>query len=162
FFCLTVEIAMVTSSHWTGVSAFPRLRVSASVLTWTPAAIFLILTMGAAWRNKRFAIVPHLIPARVLMRRGMAMVAPCRTGPAEQRAVVRPFVPLATLLALHLFVGGGSNWLRERTRAPAQPLPVMVSTTAAHVATGALMLATRGWVGLGSTEVPAPPRLRVS
>src|SRR5215510_9435229 len=54
FFCLTVVIAMVTSSHWTEVSASPRLRVSASVFTWTAAAIFLQLTMGAALRHKGF------------------------------------------------------------------------------------------------------------
>ncbi len=166
FFSLTVVIAMVTGPSWDDVSASRRLAVSASVYTWTAAAIFLQLTMGAALRHKGFGIIPHLIGAGVVTGLVMATLYRVMVRHSEQPAVVRPAVALGTLLAIQLLLGAGSYWVRELTRDAAQPLPVMVWTTVAHVATGALMLATSVWLALVSSafapqDERAPGRDRV-
>jgi len=161
FFCLMVVIALVTGSSWTDAPASARDPLP-SVYGWTAAAIFLQLTMGAALRHKGLGLIPHLIGAGVVTGLVMATLYRVMVRHSNEPAVVRPAVTLGVLLSAQLILGAGSYWTRELTRDAAQPLPVVVWTTVAHVATGALMLASSVWLILAATQAPASPRSRVS
>ena len=149
FFCLAVVIAMVTGPGWTEA---PRLSLSVPALT--SLAIFLQLMMGAALRHNGFGIIPHLIGAGVVTGMIMATLYRVFVRHSNQPAVLRSAALLGTLLAAQLILGAASYWVREFTRDAPQPLPIMVWITVAHVATGALTLASSVWVAIQASSAP--------
>src|SRR5205823_6772149 len=109
----------------------------------TLVALYLQLFFGAAFRHSGMSILPHLVNAaltcgfvawtavRVLSRYGH--IAALRRSAAVMIALL--LVQLGFGFAAYLTrVVWGKNAM--------QPLPSMVSTTVAHVAIGALLLAT--------------------
>lgn len=145
FFCITVTLALVTSERWNQPLEGPSPGPLAALTT---LSIFLQLAMGAALRHKGFGIIPHLIGAGVVTVMVMATLYRVLSRHSTQRALVQPAAILAVLLVAQLLLGAGSYIVREATRDAAQPLPFMVWTTVAHVATGALTLACSVWLTL--------------
>jgi hypothetical protein len=79
----------------------------------------------------------------------------------QERAVLRPVLLLPALLVVQLGLGGASYFLKMAAMNAPQPLSPLIEINAAHVAVGALVLATT----LVSTlhvfnNVAAPPIIR--
>jgi len=145
FFCLTVSVALFTRSDWQWDqqhlqdSTAPSLRqLSAS----TSAAIFLQLLLGAAFRHKGFGISPHIVGAVVVTGGVLWLLVRILTRYPKERAVLRPVLLLTALLVVQLGLGGVSYFLKMAAMNAPQPLSPLIETTAAHVAVGALVLAS--------------------
>ena len=147
FFSIAVLLAVYTGRDWIE-SAPERFADDGSPSTRTLAvltigAIYLQLFLGAAFRHSGMSILPHLVNAvltsgiiawtaiRVLSRHG------------QIHTLRRPAATMIALLLIQLGVGFAAYLTRVVWgRNAVQPLPSMVSTTVAHVAIGALLLAT--------------------
>ncbi len=144
FFCLMVSLALFTSKGWQEekpplaeerVLSLPRLSIA------TALAVFVQLVLGATVRHQVLGIVPHLLGA------GLVVVLVAWTVRRvllhhKQTALRQPARALAILTALQLALGTGSYLARLATSGAPQPQSLTVALTVAHVAAGALLLAT--------------------
>jgi cytochrome c oxidase assembly protein subunit 15 len=147
FFAIAVLMAVYTGQNWTE-SAPSNIADEGTPSTRTLTllslcAVYLQLFFGAGFRHSGISILPHLVNAvltsgiltwtavRVLSRYGRI---------AELR---RPAAAILALLLTQLGFGFAAYLTRVVWgKNAAQPLPSMVSTTVAHVAVGALLLAS--------------------
>ncbi len=144
FFCLMVSLALFTSKGWqeetpplteVGVPSLPRLSIA------TALAVFVQLVLGATVRHQVLGIVPHLLGAALVVV-VVAWTVRRVLLHHNQKALRQPVKALAILTALQLALGMGSYLARLATADAPQPQPLMVALTVAHVAAGALLLAT--------------------
>jgi cytochrome c oxidase assembly protein subunit 15 len=147
FFCLTVIMAMVTSREWMEVPPVmvlekhrPGLRTLA---TLAAISVYLQLILGAAFRHSGIKLLPHLLSAVVVT----VLLLWTTTRILAEHSVVpqlrRPARALLILLLVQLGLGFAAYLTRvEWGRQAAQPMLNMVLATVAHVAVGALVLAT--------------------
>jgi heme a synthase len=145
FFCLTVSVALFTRCDWRWDQQ--RLRDSATppvrqLAAGTSAAVFLQLLVGAAFRHKGFGISPHIVGAVVVTGGVLWLLVRVLTKYPRERAVVRPVLLLTALLMMQLGLGGASYFLKMSAMNTPQPLSPLIEITAAHVAVGALVLAS--------------------
>ncbi len=147
FFCLIVIMMMVTSRQWMEEPPVqvadghrPRLRTLA---TLAAASVYLQLILGAAFRHSGIKLLPHLVSAVAVT---VLLLWTITRTLAEHSAVAqlrRPARALLLLLLLQLGLGFGAYLTRvEWGKDAAQPMLSMVIATVAHVAVGALVLAT--------------------
>src|SRR5438270_7737565 len=147
FFSIAVLLAVFTGRDWTESTpekfvddGAPSTRTLAVL---TICAVYLQLFFGAAFRHSGMSILAHLVNAvltsglvawtaiRVLSRYGQII------------ALRRPAAMMIALLLVQLGFGFAAYLTRVVWgKTAVQPLPSMVSTTVAHVAIGALLLAT--------------------
>jgi heme a synthase len=145
FFCLTVSMALFTRCDWQWDqqrlqdSATPSLRQLAA---GTSAAVFLQLLLGAAFRHKGFGISPHIVGAVVVTGGVLWLLVRILTKYPRDRALVRPVLLLTALLVVQMGLGGASYFLKMSAMNTPQPLSPLIEITAAHVAVGALVLAS--------------------
>jgi cytochrome c oxidase assembly protein subunit 15 len=147
FFCIMVSIAFFTSKSWVETPAAvirsddrPRLTALSML---TVAAVWTQLIMGAAFRHSGIRLLPHLVGACVVfcMVNWLAITTLKRHRATPQLAT--PAAVLLTLLAVQITLGLASYITRVLwSQAAAIPLASMVIATVAHVACGALLLAT--------------------
>lgn len=160
FFSLVVSLTVFTSRRWFEVSGAKSrgAAVAPSSVFYISAAatisIFLQLILGAAFRHRGIGIVPHIIGAAlVTVMLGWAVVAVLNAvgsrptiEDVKRRSVAlyltRPAIAAAVLLVVQLALGVGAYWIRLASLEDPQPLLPMVALTVAHVAVGALTLAT--------------------
>ena len=147
FFCIAVAIAMFTGRKW--VEEVPEVQLDArrpSLVTLTLLSIFVLyvqLILGAMFRHHGMEWWEHVLNAPVV-----AVVLTWTTVRAlsiysKIEAVKRPAILLISLLITQLCLGFLAfitrvDWGKEA----AQPELPMVVSTVAHVAVGALLLAT--------------------
>jgi cytochrome c oxidase assembly protein subunit 15 len=147
FFCLVVIMMMVTGREWMEAPPVivierhrPRLRTLA---TLAAASVYLQLILGAAFRHSGIKLLPHLVSAVVVT---VLVLWTTMRILAEHSAVPqlrRPARALLILLLVQLGLGFGAYLTRvEWGNQAAQPMLNMVVATVAHVAVGALVLAT--------------------
>ena len=147
FFSIAVLLALYTGRNWMesvaekfADDATPSTRTLAVL---TVAALYMQLFFGAAFRHSGMSILPHLVNA-VLTSAIVAWTAIRVLSRYGQIVALRQ--PAAIMIALLLFqLGFGFAAYLTRVvwgQNAVQPLPSMVSTTVAHVAIGALLLAT--------------------
>ena len=147
FFCLLVAAALLSGRRW--MESAPRQiadtrRPRLSTLTLaTAAAVYLQLILGAAFRHSAIKLLPHLVGAAVVSALVLWTVTRVLTDYGRIASLRRPAVLLLGILLVQLGLGFGSfltkvDWGKD---AP-QPLLSMVVVTVAHVAVGALLLAT--------------------
>jgi cytochrome c oxidase assembly protein subunit 15 len=147
FFCIAVAIAMFTGKQW--VEDEPRTVADEhhpSLLTLSLLSILVLyvqLILGAMFRHHGMPWWPHvlnaLLVALLLTWTGIrALVSFSRVD-----AIRRPAVLLLFLLIIQLCLGFAAFLTRVIWGADApQPETAMVLSTVAHVAVGALLLAT--------------------
>ncbi len=145
FFSTTCAIALFTSPHWkcgplpVAAAGFPA---KPGTVVWLPAVVLLQVALGAAFRHKWLDLTFHVAGAFIV------------TGVVMYSAIVflmnyREHAPLRTtataLLVItfaQVFLGVAAYMSRVATADAPQPMPVMVIFTVAHVALGALTMAT--------------------
>jgi cytochrome c oxidase assembly protein subunit 15 len=147
FFCIVISMALFTGRGWVQAapvliaeSERPRLT-TLSVLA--VAAVYLQLILGAAFRHSGMTLLPHLFGAvavaAVLLWTSVRVLL--QYGRTPQ--LLQPAVALLVLLLVQLSLGFGSYLTRiEWGKGAPRPGMSMVLTTTAHVAVGALLLAT--------------------
>ncbi len=145
FFCTTVSLALFTRVDWRwdetkieDLSA-PSLR---QLSVMTSAAILLQLVLGAAFRHNGIGIVPHIVVAMVVTLLVTWAAMRVFTKFRSERRLARLAATLVGLLVAQLFLGVGAYMMKLAARNAPQPLPPVVNITTAHVAVGALVLAT--------------------
>jgi len=142
FFSTTVAIALFTSRGWQkGVSPVedygrPRLRTLAVV---APILVLGQVALGAAFRHRALTLLPHILGAVVvtlaILLVGMFVLQQFGKHPALRQAAT----VLLSVTGLQVLLGVAAYY----TRVQAEQIPLaMVLTTVAHVATGALTLAS--------------------
>jgi heme a synthase len=146
FFCLVVSIWLFTGRTWVQE---PRMQLPTKrpSLPWLASAAVACVTvqliLGAAFRHHGIKLLPHIISAAVVTFVLLWTVVRVLSEYSQVQQLRRPALMLLTLLMVQLGLGFGS-WLTrvEWGHDAPQPLAPMVYTTVAHVAVGALLLAT--------------------
>jgi heme a synthase len=147
FFCLTVAIAMFTGPKW--VEEVPQVEVDTrhpTLITLTLLSIFVLyvqLILGAMFRHHGLSWWPHVLNAPLVAIVLTWTAIRALSLYSEIEAVRRPAILLLALLITQLCLGflaflARVAWGRDAV----QPELPMVISTVAHVAVGALLLAT--------------------
>jgi len=158
FFCLTVTLALVTGGGWkhSSLPAADGARPPWSqICLLATVAAFVQLLLGAGVRHRLLGLAPHLAGAGALTLLALWILYRARARHRGQPALLRLAGMLAAVLLLQLTLGVGSYLVREATRGAAQPLPLTVWVTVAHVAFGALTLACCLLLTLDTGRLPA-------
>jgi heme a synthase len=172
FFCIAVAIAMFTGRKW--VEEVPQIEFDdrrPSLSTLTLLSIFVLyvqLILGAMFRHHGMSWLPHVLNSAVvaIVLTWTAIRALSQFSKIE--AVRRPAIILVSLLIAQLCLGFLAFVTRvEWGRDAVQPELPMVISTVAHVAVGALLLATAVILAIQvwrqvpvSLEEPVPGRSR--
>lgn len=147
FFCIAVSIALFTGRKW--VEERPQVEVDSrhpSLSTLTLLSIFVLyvqLMLGGMFRHHGMSWWPHVANA-VIVSIVLAWTAiRAISSYSHIEAVRRPAIVMLSLLITQLGLGFAAFVTRVAWgRSAAQPELPMVASTVAHVAVGALLLAT--------------------
>jgi heme a synthase len=142
FFSTTVAIAIFTSRSWQrGADVVedygkPSLRTLAVLI---PALVLLQIALGAAFRHGAMTVLPHIFGAVVVAGAILILCSFVLQQFPEHRALRPAAVTLMVVTLAQVMLGIGAFYTRlEAAKNPA----AMVIVTVAHVATGALTLAS--------------------
>jgi cytochrome c oxidase assembly protein subunit 15 len=146
FFCIVVVLALVTGHGWTGapqeLAESHRLRLT-TLATLAAASVYVQLVLGAGFRHSGIKLLPHLISAVVVTVLVLWTITRVLTNYGSVDALRRPAVVLMALLVTQLGLGFAAYLTRVQWGQNAvQPELPMVASTVAHVAVGALVLAS--------------------
>jgi heme a synthase len=147
FFCIAVAIALFTGRKW--VEERPRVefdqrRPSLSTLTWLSVfALYVQLILGGMFRHHGMSWWPHVLNAVVVSFILSWTAIRAISIYSNIEAVRRPAIIMLALLITQLCLGFTAFLTRVAWgRSAVQPELPMVVATVAHVAVGALLLAT--------------------
>lgn len=147
FFCLAVAIALFTGRHW--VQEQPRIAVDRrrpSLVTLTLLSIALLyvqLILGGMFRHKGMGWQPHVIHSLLVVIVVTWTAIRVLSYYSQLEALRRPAIIVLGLLIAQLCLGFLSFLARVVWGGEvAQPTPMMIWSTVAHVSVGALLLAT--------------------
>jgi len=147
FFCIIVSMALFTSQSWVEeipVRVADEGRVPLTTISiLTIIAIWLQLILGAAFRHSGMKLLPHLIGAVVVVTIVHVDAIGAIKRFREVPQVKKPATALLMLIGIQVVLGIGA-YITRVILSPGAPKPLesMVATTVAHVAGGALVLAT--------------------
>jgi len=145
FFSTTCAIALFTSPGWhhgpQPVSPRGWPSRPASVL-WLPAVIFGQVILGAAFRHKALDLTWHVAGAAITTGVVLWAVVHFLMHFPRHDALRRTALALLAITFFQVFLGVGAYMSRVVTADAPQPMPLMVLFTVAHVACGALTMAT--------------------
>jgi cytochrome c oxidase assembly protein subunit 15 len=147
FFCIAVAIALFTGRKW--IEEQPRVEFDPrrpSLFTLTLLSIFVLyvqLILGGMFRHHGMSWWPHVLNAVIVAFVLTWTVIRALAAYSQIEAVRRPAILLLALLITQLCLGFAAFLTRVAWgRDAAQPELPMVVSTVAHVAVGALLLAT--------------------
>lgn len=147
FFCIAVCIAVFTGRGW--VEEVPRVeldkrRPSLITLTWLSIFVLYVqLILGAMFRHKGLSWWPHVVHAGLVALVLTWTSIRALSLYAKIEEVRRPAVAMLSLMVAQLCLGFLAFFTRVAWGHDAvQPELPMVVSTVAHVAVGALLLAT--------------------
>ena len=163
FFCIVVVLALVTGRGWTEA---PRQELPEShrlqlttLATLAAGSVYVQLMLGAGFRHSGIKLLPHLISAVVVTTLVLWTITRVLTNYGSVAALQRPAVVLMALLVTQLGLGFAAYLTRVQWGQDAvQPELPMVISTVAHVAVGALVLAStvvlamQAWRNMGSVQ----------
>jgi cytochrome c oxidase assembly protein subunit 15 len=147
FFCIVVAMAVFTTRKW--IEEHPPVEFDQrrpSLFTLTLLSIFVLyvqLTLGAMFRHHGLSWWPHVVHAVVVSFVLAWTAVRALTTYSQIDAVRRPAILMLSLLIAQLCLGFTAFLTRIAWgRDAVQPELTMVISTVAHVAVGALLLAT--------------------
>ena len=147
FFCIAVAIAMFTGRRW--VEEVPQIEIDRrhpSLITLSLLSIFVLyvqLILGAMFRHHGMSWWPHVLNAPLVAIVLTWTAVRALSVYSKIEAVRRPAIALLGLLIAQLCLGFLAFMTRVAWgRDAVQPEFPMVVSTVAHVAVGALLLAT--------------------
>ena len=146
FFCLMVGVALFTREDWSWAesraedSSRPSIRALAVLTT---VGIFAQLILGAGFRHAGLGITPHVVGAIAVTAMIMGLASRVLAGDVREARLRRSAQTLLWLLVVQLFLGLAAYAVKFKL---VDHLPGLLAyqaaITAAHVAVGALVLAT--------------------
>ena len=146
FFCIMVTLALTTQRDWRWTEektqkdpGTPSLRQLTAITT---GAIFVQLILGSIYRHKGFGVTPHIVGATVVAILVIWLVTRVFSGFLRLRSLTRATIVLLSLLAVQIFLGVAAYILKIEFQDAPQPMPFLVQVSTAHVAVGALVLAS--------------------
>ena len=146
FFCLIASLALLTSKGWQNkieLEAEDRKQLSLRKIgVWATAAVYLQLILGAALRHSKSGIVFHVAGAFLVAIFILWYIGRIYKFFEHRSELFNPALILGFLLMIQISLGVGSYLVRLTGREDVQPLPLPVAVTTAHLAVGALLLAT--------------------
>jgi heme a synthase len=152
FFCIAVAIAIFTGRKWVTdqpQEEQPRVEFDSrhpSLFTLTLLSIFVLyvqLILGGMFRHHGMSWWPHVLNAVIVSFVLAWTVVRTLSVYSQIEAVRRPAIVMLSLLITQLCLGFTAFLTRVAWgRSAAQPELPMVASTVAHVAVGALLLAT--------------------
>jgi heme a synthase len=147
FFCIAVAIALFTGRRW--VEEQPRVELDSrhpSLFTLTLLSIFVLyvqLILGGMFRHHGMSWWPHVANAAIVTFVLAWTAIRAISAHSNIDAVRRPAIVMLSLLITQLCLGFTAFVTRVAWgKSAAQPELPMVVSTVAHVAVGALLLAT--------------------
>ena len=147
FFCVAVLIAMFTGQRW--IEETPQVELDTrrpSLFTLTLLSVFVLyvqLILGAMFRHKGMSWWPHVVHAAVVAVVLAWTSIRSLSVYSKLEAIKKPAILLLSLLITQLCLGFAAFLTRVAWGKEAmQPELPMVISTVAHVAVGALLLAT--------------------
>lgn len=145
FFITLISIALFTSGWWQGKPLALQDTRSPRVTTLavcTTAAIFIQLILGAAFRHGAFGILPHLIGAAVVSVMVIWTAAVAKRRFPRVPSIRRAVIWLHSTFGTQILLGGAAYWAIISSADTTQPGLTYVILSVAHVAVGALLLAS--------------------
>ena len=168
FFCMVVSLAVVTSKPWvepdTPAGVETRGAGLRNLSLFAAASVYLQLILGAGFRHSGIKLLPHLISAVIVTSLLLWTIVRALTRYSATR-IRRVAAALLALLIVQLSLGFAAYLTRVQWgRNDVQPRLGMVLSTVAHVAVGALVLATTVVLALEVRRglLPAPRNERTS
>jgi cytochrome c oxidase assembly protein subunit 15 len=159
FFAVIVAIAVFTSRSWwlprrakSDTAGLPLRKLVAAAV----AAVLIQLVLGAGFRHQAFGITPHIAGAAVVTMLIASTAVTVWRGHRQDDYLTRPAILAASLLVVQLGLGVAAYFTRLASNADPQPLEPMISITVAHLAVGALTLATMVVLALRCYQVLIP------
>lgn len=147
FFCIAVAIAVLTARKYSGEvekTAIDRRKPSLIGLTLLSVLVLYVqLALGGMFRHKGMSWEPHVFNAVVVAIVLTWTSVRVLSYYSQVEALRKPAVTMLALLMTQLCLGFASFLTKVVLGKDAvQPQPMMVWSTVAHVAVGALLLAT--------------------
>jgi protoheme IX farnesyltransferase len=152
FFCITVSIAVFTSPSWRAsadIRQKPRdlevqeKRISLRVLTIvTTLTVYFQIILGAFYRHTESGIIFHIVWSLIVTFCVGWLGIKILTEYSYEKKFVKLAVGMFTLLVVQLILGPASFLAKVMTKDFIQPHILKVVLTVAHLALGALLLAT--------------------
>jgi cytochrome c oxidase assembly protein subunit 15 len=146
FFSTTVIFTLILSKTWIEKgpqiaqdSAWPSMR---SISIGVAGLVLAQLAMGAAFRHRAAGLVPHVIGAMVVTSAILFEGISLFTQFKQHATLKRAGAIMMSVVAVQLLLGLAAYQVRVETAGAATPQPIMVLFTVAHVAVGALALAS--------------------
>ena len=147
FFCIAVAIALFTGRKW--IEEQPKVEFDSrrpSLITLTLLCIFVLyvqLVLGGMFRHHGMSWWPHVLNAAIVSFVLAWTAIRAISAYSHIEAVRRPAIIMISLLITQLCLGFTAFLTRVAWgRNTVQPELPMVASTVAHVAVGALLLAT--------------------
>ena len=164
FFCIIVSMALFTGRQWLEEPPLPLLQRGrpqlATLSVLAVCAVYVQLILGAAFRHSGMKLLPHLVSAVAVTSMLLWTSIRVLSQYGQVRRLRLPAVALLTLLFMQLALGFGSYLTRvEWGRGQPEGGLSMVLTTVAHVAVGALLLATTVVLAVESRRYTAEEQL---
>ena len=162
FFLIMLSLAVFTGQRWNHPGPpvddrqSPGFRQLAAA---TSLVLFVQLALGAALRHNALNVIPHLLGAAVVCVMVGWVVLRAMTQLPAQKPLQRLAALMGILLIVQVALGGVSYFTRLPQNAASGLDPVMIWTTTAHVAVGALALGTSWVLTLHSFRLLAVPRV---
>ena len=147
FFCIAVAIALFTGRKWVEEQPrveFDRRHPSLFTLTWLSVFVLYVqLILGGMFRHHGMSWWPHVLNAVIVTIVLSWTAVRAISVYSNIEAVRRPAIVMLSLLITQLCLGFTAFLTRVAWgRSAVQPELPMVAATVAHVAVGALLLAT--------------------
>lgn len=145
FFSTTVAIAVWTSRSWVEGprliedNGWPSLRVLA---TTVPVVILAQLALGAAYRHKAITVMPHIVGAMVVTGANLLAAITILISHPKHGALRKSALALLGVTFLQVMLGIGAYLARVSAADDSQVTLAGVAFTVAHVALGALTMAS--------------------
>jgi cytochrome c oxidase assembly protein subunit 15 len=147
FFCIAVAIALFTGRKWVEENPQPEIeahRPGLFALTLLSIAVLYVqLILGGMFRHHGMSWLPHVMNAITVSFVLAWTAVRALSAHSKIEAIRRPAISMLSLLILQLGLGFTAFVTRVAWgRDSIQPELPMVASTVAHVAAGALLLAT--------------------
>jgi len=158
FFCLIVTLALVTSGSWNCPRPVQQDKVRLRLLSASAAlAVMLQLLLGAGFRHGALGIGWHIGGAVLVSGLVIYTATQVHRHYSTDRYLRKPALLICFLLVCQVSLGIAAYLARLASANDPQPLEPMVSLTVAHLAVGALILASILVLALRCRQVLAPP-----
>lgn len=145
FFIAVFSLTIMLGPWW--VAEQPELHdppsgfSTRSIALCATAVIFVQIILGAGFRHGAFGLLPHLIGAAAVTAAVVILGRTIRLRLRDVEPLRGAVVWLHAFFGIQILLGGAALWAIQAQQHAAQPLPLPVAVTVAHILGGSLTLA---------------------